>query len=143
MPLIPVGAAYEEPDYPWQPTVADLNEFDRTAHELGLQGVTWWEWGENGRGAEYHPDWGAAITAHDWGAPPPPPPEPVLPARVRVKVQNANIRNAPDLSASSDVGGLDAGKLLDVAGDDGDFWLVEAYVAKSVTEAGAWMTPPS
>lgn len=71
LPVVPVGAAYYEPGYKWQPTVADLNEFDQTAHDLQLPGVTWWEWG--GKGAEYHPDWWAAITAHNWGQPIPPP----------------------------------------------------------------------
>jgi hypothetical protein len=135
LPFIPVGVACDAPEWDWKPTVAEINEFDQTARALGLPGVTWWEWGEYGHGAEYQPEMWAAITAHIWGEPPAPPPPPTLPSRVRVKVQNANIRNAPDLTPGSDVGGLDQGKLLDVAGEDGDFWLVEAYVAKSVTEA--------
>jgi len=73
LPIIPVGAAYTEPAYQWQPTVADINAFDQAARELGCSGVTWWEWGENGHGAEYHPDWWAAISSHDWGQPVPPP----------------------------------------------------------------------
>jgi hypothetical protein len=73
LPMIPVGSAYTEPAYQWEPTVADLNAFDQAAHELGCQGVTWWEWGENGRGAEYHPGWWAAISSHDWGYPVSPP----------------------------------------------------------------------
>lgn len=73
LPVIPVGAGFYEPAYKWQPTVADLNEFNVAAKTLNLPGITWWEWGEYGRGAEYHPDWWAAISAHDWGEPIPPP----------------------------------------------------------------------
>ena len=73
LPVIPVGAAYNEPGYKWQPSVSEVNEFDRVAHALKLPGVTWWEWGENGRGAEYLPDLWAAISAHDWGQPVIPP----------------------------------------------------------------------
>lgn len=73
LPIIPAGSAYYEPGYKWQPTVADLNVFDQMAHELNLPGISWWEWGENGYGAEYHPDWWAAISAHDWDEPTPPP----------------------------------------------------------------------
>jgi hypothetical protein len=72
LPVIPVGAAFYEPAYKWQPTVVDLDEFDQAAKSLNLPGITWWEWGEYGRGAEYHPDWWAAITAHEWGQPLPP-----------------------------------------------------------------------
>ena len=67
LPVVPVGAAYSEGG--WTPTVAELNEFDRVAHALQMPGETWWEWGENGRGAEYLPDLWDAIKAHNWGAP--------------------------------------------------------------------------
>jgi hypothetical protein len=69
LPMVPVGAAYYEPGYNWRPTVVDLNEFDYVAHALQLPGVSWWEWGENGRGAEYLPDLWDAIKAHNWGDP--------------------------------------------------------------------------
>ena len=69
LPVIPVGAAYNEPAYKWQPSVDEVNEFDRMAHTLKLPGVTWWEWGENGRGAEYLPDLWNAIKSHDWVSP--------------------------------------------------------------------------
>lgn len=73
LPVVPVGSAYSEPGYNWTPTVAELNEFDRVAHQLSLDGLSWWEWGENGRGAEYLPDLWNAIKAHDWGSPVLPP----------------------------------------------------------------------
>ncbi len=67
LPVVPVGAAYYDTNYQWQPTVAEINELDRTAHELNLPGITWWEWGENGHGAQYIAPFWNAITAHDWG----------------------------------------------------------------------------
>lgn len=72
LPVVPVGSAYTEPDYNWEPTVADLHEFNRTAKELELSGVSWWEWGENGHGLEYHPGWWAAVASHDWDQVAPP-----------------------------------------------------------------------
>jgi hypothetical protein len=67
LPVVPVGAAYYDTSYKWQPTVAEINEFDRVAHALKLPGITWWEWGENGHGTQYISDIWNAITAHDWG----------------------------------------------------------------------------
>ncbi len=71
LPVVPVGAAYSENG--WQPTVAEINEFDRVAHALKLPGIAWWEWGENGHGAQYINDFWQAISAHDWGQPVLPP----------------------------------------------------------------------
>jgi lysozyme len=67
-------------------------------------------------------------------APLPPVPPPTLPAKVKVLVSGANIRNAPEITLASDVGDLVRGRLLDVIGDAGQFWKVSAYVAKSVVE---------
>lgn len=66
LPVVPVGAAYYDPGYKWQPLVSELDEFDQAAHDLGLPGLSWWEWGENGRGAEYLPDLWTALSAHTW-----------------------------------------------------------------------------
>lgn len=76
MPVVPVGAAYSE--YGWQPTVAELDDFDDQAHCLQLPGVSWWAWDDNG--IEAHPEFYTAIKAHDWNPTPPPiepPPNPV------------------------------------------------------------------
>ena len=73
LPVVPVGAAYYEPGLKWQPTVSEVNELDRVAHQLNLPGITWWEWGENGHGTEYLPDLWEAIKGHQWGAPAIPP----------------------------------------------------------------------
>lgn len=74
LPIIPVGCAYFDTGYQWQPTVGELNEFDQTAHELNLPGITWWEWEENKHGAQYIAPFWQAISAHNWGQPNPPPP---------------------------------------------------------------------
>jgi len=63
LPIVPVGSAFFE--HGWQPTVASINEFDQVAHELKLTGVSWWCWDD--RGIETHPEYYAAIAAHDWG----------------------------------------------------------------------------
>ncbi len=73
LPVVPVGAAYHDTGFNWQPTVAELDEFDRVAHALKLPGVSWWEWGENGHGAQYIAPFWEAITRHDWGDPVLPP----------------------------------------------------------------------
>jgi hypothetical protein len=73
LPVVPVGAAYYDTGYKWQPTVAELNEFDRVAHALKLPGLAWWEWGENGHGAQYIAEFWEAITRHEWGDPVLPP----------------------------------------------------------------------
>ncbi len=63
LPIVPVGSAFFE--HNWQPTVASINSFDQTAHELHLPGVSWWCWDD--RGLESHPEYQAAIAAHKWG----------------------------------------------------------------------------
>lgn len=73
LPVVPVGAAYYDTGFHWQPTVAELNEFNQVAHELECPGISWWEWGENGNGAEYILEFWRAISAHEWGEPPVPP----------------------------------------------------------------------
>lgn len=41
LPFIPIGSAYTQASYNWEPTEADLNEFDKKAHDMGLPGVQW------------------------------------------------------------------------------------------------------
>lgn len=74
LPVAPVGASYYDPTFRWQPTIEELNDFNSTALELQCPGVSWWEWGENGHGAEYIPEFWDAISKHNWTDPPPPPP---------------------------------------------------------------------
>jgi len=130
MPFIPVGAAFVEAG--WQPTVAEINEFDRSAHELQLAGVSWWEWGENGQGVEYHPEWWAAISAHDWSSSAPPG-DSNPPQRVRVRANGTNIRTAPH-TQGTDAGDLTAGAIFDVVSETGNYYQVKAFVAKSVVD---------
>jgi len=131
LPVVPIGAAFVEAG--WQPTVAGINEFDRMAQALKLPGIGWWEWGENGHGAEYHPDWWAAISAHNWQGGGGGGGEPIG-TRVQVRANGTNIRNAPDSAASCDAGDLTAGAVFEVAAEDGEYYQVKAFVAKSVVD---------
>ncbi len=91
LPFIPVGSAYSESG--WEPTTAQLDEFNQMAKTLACEGVSWWCWDDNGIGN--HPAWREAIAGHDWGAPIEPEPEPGG-AHVRIKAGMAvNIRNEP------------------------------------------------
>lgn len=76
LPVVPVGAAFQEGG--WHPTVAEIDEFDRTAHELKLPGVSWWCLDDEG--IEKHPEFREAITRHKWA--PPAPPAPTWPQAV-------------------------------------------------------------
>lgn len=82
LPFIPTGAAYKWDG--WEPTGEDILTFFKTAKEMGLEAVNWWEW------------WCASIrlphlwdliTAYEWSTspndPPPPPPELSLEERVK------------------------------------------------------------
>lgn len=71
--------------------------------------------------------------------PPEPPGEP--PMQIKTKVV-CNIRNNPDLTAGSDVGNLEAGKVLNVIAEIAEFYKVETYVAKSVVEPVIIPPPP-
>ena len=62
LPIVPTGCAYFE--HGWGPTVGQLNEFDNVARTLGLPGVLWYCWDD--QGLSTHPDWLAAISAHRW-----------------------------------------------------------------------------
>lgn len=42
-PYYPIGAAYHE--HGWQPTIPEIIQFDAKAKDLGLQSVSFWEWG--------------------------------------------------------------------------------------------------
>jgi hypothetical protein len=73
LPVVPVGAAYYDTGFSWQPTVAEINEFNQVAQEeLKLRGVSWWEWTENGHGTEFIKEFWTAISKHAWGPVVPP-----------------------------------------------------------------------
>lgn len=65
LPVVPVGSAFRE--HGWQPTVAELDEFNKAAQDLGMPGLAWWCWDDCG--LESHPEFITAIAAHDWAAP--------------------------------------------------------------------------
>lgn len=86
-PIIPVGSAYQSGS--WSATVADVNEFLRTARNLNLRAANFWEW-SNCRA--YLPSVWNAIRDYNWGAPTPPPPPPPL----DIAVQLINMLNTHD-----------------------------------------------
>ncbi len=62
LPVVPVGPACSEGG--WAPTVAQLDEFDRTAKALGCPGVSWWLLDTGG--LERFPEFAEAIKRHAW-----------------------------------------------------------------------------
>lgn len=44
LPIAVTGAAYKSTSVTWQPTAAEVQEFYKTADELGLEMVNFWEW---------------------------------------------------------------------------------------------------
>jgi hypothetical protein len=44
LPIVPTGAAFRE--YGWMPTDSEVLEFIKTAKELNLSGVNFWEWSD-------------------------------------------------------------------------------------------------
>jgi hypothetical protein len=69
IPVVPVGAAYHEGDF--TPTVAEMKDFDDTAHALGLTDIAWWA--ADDHGLLEHPEWYAFLCGTKWGTPPVPP----------------------------------------------------------------------
>ena len=67
-----------------------------------------------------------------WPFTPPIPPPTPMPHYVKVKIDNANIRNAPIINAVSDIGDLGVGSVLEVTAEQGDWYQVKTFVAKSV-----------
>lgn len=58
-PYYPVGAAYAE--HGWSPIDDEVDEFDKKAHELGFDAVSWWRWDEAVRLSLYD-----ELCQHDW-----------------------------------------------------------------------------
>ncbi len=83
LPVLPVGAAYHENG--WQPLPGEVTAFYRAAKELGLPGLSWWEWGHVERYG-FLP----ALQAMTWDAIPP---QPVLDLDQRVSAIEREARN--------------------------------------------------
>lgn len=60
LPIVPAGSAYSE--HGWQPTITELNEFDKEAKRLKLPGVTWWSFEH----AERIPGFWSTLASHEW-----------------------------------------------------------------------------
>lgn len=74
LPFVPLGSASPNDAATWFPTVAQLTDFHNACVRYRLAGAGWWAWDH----AEAHPDWWAAISAHQWPDQPPAP-SPVTP----------------------------------------------------------------
>lgn len=66
-----------------------------------------------------------------------------LPKQVEVTVPIANIRNAPIVATSSDIGDVIRGAKLDVIGETEEFWETRTYLAKSVSKPIIVPLPPT
>lgn len=123
---------------------------------------TFWQWSADGNGqgdlhgvssddvdrnrfhgtvAEFNQTFNMNIKALGEPIEPPPLPPPEVPMQIRTK-GTVNIRNAPNLTAASDIGDLVKGAILDVVGDAGDFWITQTFVAKSVVDEVEPEPPP-
>lgn len=111
----------------WQYKIYDSPGFGVSSKKIDIDAF-------NGTEQEFYEFIGGVIE------PPPPPKEP--PMQVKTKFV-CNIRNNPDLTQGSDVGNLEAGKVLNVIAEIAEFYKVETYVAKSVVEPVIIPPPPT
>jgi hypothetical protein len=123
LPFCPVGSAYYEKG--WQPTVAEINEFDAAAQTMKCVGDAWWVW-DAPMGILGHPDFKEAISAHNWGTTPIPPIEP-RPAfeYLDKKTPVINVPYHPQVGPGANAHHNDCGAASSVM-------LVDAYTGKVV-----------
>jgi hypothetical protein len=126
LPVVPVGAAYRE--HGWQPQIWELDEFNQTAKELDLPGVTWWRWGS----AE---DLGFAevIAGHDWARPGQPP---EVDNRYRVTAVALNLRSKPVVRNNTKLAVLPHGHLVTKLGvaPNEQWWRVSTLFQQNYLE---------
>lgn len=116
LPFIPTGAAFKE--HGWSSTPTQILDFLRTAQDIGLEAVNFWEWGHTRRNLPLNWD---AVAQFPW--PPEPVQEPDDTAWQIVALQNMNIRSGPGLKYPV-VGSLTAGAKRPVLGVGGtDVWV--------------------
>lgn len=124
-PFVPIGAAFGYGD--WKPTTDDLKEF--VSHCISRKWYTYGWWSLDWVLSHNRLDWMEAISGVIITPPPP-----TIPASVTAKGSSINVRNKPNLDKVSDIGDIIGGSVLPVIGEDGEFWKVGLYVAKSVTK---------
>ena len=127
LPFIPIGCTFAHGA--WEPTADQLVQFIVTC-----KGESFPAWGF------YSLDWILAHDHYDWlsaiagkTVTPPEPPGPPLPAYIRT-TNNVNSRSAPVISDHSLVGSFSSGKVLQVLGEEGNFYQVKVYVSKRYCE---------
>lgn len=110
-PFVPIGAAFGEPRYDWEPTTDDLEAFIAKAQEIGCPG--WGFWSLDYIIKHNRVDWLDAIAGVDAPPEPPaPPPVPVEPGlHLRVIVPVLNIRSGPG-TQHADIGDLYEGQIV-------------------------------
>jgi len=120
LPFIPTGAAFKE--HGWTSTPAQILDFLRTAQDIGLDAVNFWEWGHTRRNLPLN--W-EAVAQLPWA--PAQLPEPVSPDesgwQVQALVEGQNVRSGPGRSYPI-VSKLTAGDMHPVLGVGGsDVWI--------------------
>lgn len=126
--FVPIGATFGAGT--WLPTTDDLKKFMDTC-----KAKSWPNYGF------YSLDWILTKNRYDWlstiaGHVVNPPGEPPVqtPTKIRIKVAGANVRNAPNLTVGSDIGDLIKGAIVDVIGENEQFYTGKVYVAKTVAD---------
>jgi len=131
LPVVPLGSAYKEGGWAG-PTVAQMDEFDATAKELELPGLSWWSW----QHAEANPVWWDTIAAHEWiEEEPEPPTDVVLPPVARVRVTNPSgvyLRtDAGPARTDNEAGIARAGQEFELLGEEGEHYKLAVYAPKA------------
>lgn len=123
--FVPIGSTYGAGT--WLPTEADFVKFVDKCKSMGWMNYGFYSLDWILKHDRY--DWLSAIAGHTVTKPEQPPPQTVKKIKT---IFIANIRNAPNLSVESDMGDLIKGAVLDVSGENEQFYEVKAYVAKTV-----------
>jgi hypothetical protein len=133
--FVPVGAAWGETvnKVYWEVTEADLRAFVGRCKDRGW--TTYGFWSLDWILSHQKYSWLEAISGVQVNPNPNPNPDPdPLPTFVTVTATMANVRNSPEVSPSTDVGDTPRGAQWRVTGQSGDWWKVEAWLAKSVAK---------
>lgn len=129
--FVPIGSMFGSglPDGSrWEPSRASLEEFAKycaaTYETCGWWSIDWVLQNDKLAWLEYISSafWGTIVT----------PPPPAQSTHVQVSIANANLRNAPLIANTTDVGDLHVGSRLKIIEKTGEWYKVEGYVHKSV-----------
>lgn len=121
-PFIPIGCTF--PWGKWEPSIEDLVEFVKACKDNKFKAYGFYSLDKIMESKRF--DWLNAIAGS--GA--------VVPSnKIRIKVNNLNIRNTPKIAVLTDIGNLHKGAILNVLdASDPNWYRVEAYVWKRGAE---------